>query len=262
MINHISFEDITKIKIPKTSSKLAVDARISISNQYLTKTEVPRLLREKFDFSAPGLRLKGVVIGSLTGGLLLGMRVQKVPQDKNPFQPLAHWIIPKKKLTAAVTAAAKKKRLLILQPLPSVMIGKWRLSPLTAIISAHLTEEFNLSNKATASPADYFLFFLPMNYMSVHDMDDSSYDYDRNGSVDVNNNRSDNMILFHDVMSTYRWEVRFLSFVFGIAEANAFSFYKIWGNDAEVILHSDFKCKLAHSLLLKVKDFECHYEGT
>ncbi|GAA5797971.1 hypothetical protein HPULCUR_003369 [Helicostylum pulchrum] len=34
---------------------------------------------------------------------------------------------------------------------------------------------------------------------------------------------SDNMISFHDVMKTYRWEVRFLSFVFGIAETNAFS---------------------------------------
>lgn len=57
-------------------------------------------------------------------------------------------------------------------------------------------------------------------------------------------------------MRTYRWEVRFLSFVFGIAEANAFSCYKIWGNNAEGILHSDFKCRLAQSLLEKARGFE------
>ncbi|KAG2229667.1 hypothetical protein INT48_008899, partial [Thamnidium elegans] len=64
------------------------------------------------------------------------------------------------------------------------------------------------------------------------------------------------MISFHDVLKTYRWEVRFLSFVFGIAEANAFGCYKIWGNNSEGILHSDFKCRLAQSLLEKCKGFE------
>lgn len=53
--------------MPKTSSKLPVDARISIYKQYLTKTEVLGFLREKFDLYAPGLRLKGVVICSITG---------------------------------------------------------------------------------------------------------------------------------------------------------------------------------------------------
>ena len=62
------------------------------------------------------------------------------------------------------------------------------------------------------------------------------------------------MVSFHDVMKTYRWEVRFLSFVFGIAEANAFSCYKIWGNNSEGLLHGEFKSRLAMSLLRKVKD--------
>lgn len=78
--------------------------------------------------------------------------------------------------------------------------------------------------------------------------------------MDANNNRRDNMISFHDVMKTYRWEVRFLSFVFGIAEANAFSCYKIWGNNSEGILHSEFKNRLAKSLLDKVKDSEYYSE--
>ncbi|KAI8062065.1 hypothetical protein BDF21DRAFT_403017 [Thamnidium elegans] len=54
-------------------------------------------------------------------------------------------------------------------------------------------------------------------------------------------------------MKTYRWENRFLAFVFGISEANAFSCFKIWdtfgGND---LLHSDFKSRLAFSLLEKI----------
>ncbi|KAI8090815.1 hypothetical protein BDF21DRAFT_198986 [Thamnidium elegans] len=61
------------------------------------------------------------------------------------------------------------------------------------------------------------------------------------------------MISFHDVMSTYRWQVRFLSFLFGIAETNAFSCYKIWGNNAEGLHHGEFKYRLSRSLLEKVK---------
>ncbi|SAM00611.1 hypothetical protein [Absidia glauca] len=45
-------------------------------------------------------------------------------------------------------------------------------------------------------------------------------------SVDTSNNRRDNMIIFHDVMRTYRWELRCLSFFLGVAEANAFSAFK------------------------------------
>jgi hypothetical protein len=74
------------------------------------------------------------------------------------------------------------------------------------------------------------------------------------GSVDTNNNRRDNMLSFHDIMKTYRWENRFLSFTFGIAEANAFSCFKIWGSNAGDLLHSDFKSRLAFSLLEKVRE--------
>lgn len=61
------------------------------------------------------------------------------------------------------------------------------------------------------------------------------------------------MISFHDVIKTYRWEVRFLSFVFGIAEANAFSCYKIWGNNGNELFHAEFKSRLGLSMLEKVK---------
>ncbi|KAG2211228.1 hypothetical protein INT47_006348 [Mucor saturninus] len=83
------------------------------------------------------------------------------------------------------------------------------------------------------------------------------HDYESHkSSVDANNNRRDNMISFHDIMKTYRWEVRFLSFVFGIAEANAFSCFKIWGCNRDGLVHSDFKSRLAHSLLVKVKSMK------
>ncbi|KAG2192937.1 hypothetical protein INT47_001301 [Mucor saturninus] len=80
-------------------------------------------------------------------------------------------------------------------------------------------------------------------------------DYEEHkSSVDTNNNRRDNMISFHDIMKTYRWENRFLAFAFGIAEANAFSCFKIWGsNSGNDLLHSDFKSRLAFSLLEKVR---------
>lgn len=54
-------------------------------------------------------------------------------------------------------------------------------------------------------------------------------------------------------MKTYRWENRFLSFVFGIAEANAFSCYEIWGSyERSELYHSEFKSRLAFSLLQTV----------
>ncbi|KAG1471349.1 hypothetical protein G6F56_002171 [Rhizopus delemar] len=72
-------------------------------------------------------------------------------------------------------------------------------------------------------------------------------------SVDTANNRRDNMISFHDVMKTYRWDIRFLSFTLGIAEANAFSCYKIWGKNNEGMMHAEFKDRLARTLLQKVQ---------
>ncbi|SAL99586.1 hypothetical protein [Absidia glauca] len=45
-------------------------------------------------------------------------------------------------------------------------------------------------------------------------------------SVDISNNRRDNMTNFHDVMRTYRWGLRCLSFCLGVTEANAFSVFK------------------------------------
>jgi hypothetical protein len=41
--------------------------------------------------------------------------------------------------------------------------------------------------------------------------------------LDIANSRRDNLPSFHDVMKTYRWEIRCLSFFLAVAEANAFS---------------------------------------
>lgn len=73
------------------------------------------------------------------------------------------------------------------------------------------------------------------------------------GSVDTANNRRDNLISFHDVIITERWEMRFFAFLLGIAEANVFSCYKIWGRDGGRIAHGAFKDHLAFALLQHCK---------
>ncbi|KAI8375923.1 uncharacterized protein BYT42DRAFT_614720 [Radiomyces spectabilis] len=51
------------------------------------------------------------------------------------------------------------------------------------------------------------------------------YESQRN-SVDIANNRRDDLFSFHDVMRTYRWELRCLSLFLGVIEANSCSAYK------------------------------------
>lgn len=69
------------------------------------------------------------------------------------------------------------------------------------------------------------------------------------GSVDISNNRRDNLPNFHDVMKTQRWELRCLAFFLGIAEANAFSAYKYFANDGKTLTHTPFRKRLVRSLL-------------
>lgn len=64
------------------------------------------------------------------------------------------------------------------------------------------------------------------------------------------------MVSFHDVMKTYRWEVRFLSFMFGIAEGNALSCYKRWSNNSEGFFYTELRSKLVFLSPLQVKDIE------
>jgi Transposase IS4 len=69
-------------------------------------------------------------------------------------------------------------------------------------------------------------------------------------AVDIANNRRDNMPSFHDVMKTYRWEVRCLSFFLDVAEANAFSAYQYFKRDEEEVpMHFEFRWRLAQSML-------------
>ena len=72
---------------------------------------------------------------------------------------------------------------------------------------------------------------------------------DHMNAVDVANNRRDNMRSYHDVITTKRWEMRFLAFVFAIAEANAFSCYKEFAEGGDKMMHGEFKDKMAYQLL-------------
>ncbi|SAL95656.1 hypothetical protein, partial, partial [Absidia glauca] len=67
-------------------------------------------------------------------------------------------------------------------------------------------------------------------------------EYESNkSSVGVSNNRRDNMINFHDVMRTYCWELRCLSFFLGVTEANAFSAFKYFRVDGDLVGHGEFR---------------------
>ncbi|KAL0140909.1 hypothetical protein V8B55DRAFT_1333233, partial [Mucor lusitanicus] len=68
------------------------------------------------------------------------------------------------------------------------------------------------------------------------------------GSVDVANNRRDNLLNFHDVMCTQSWELRCLSFFLGVAEANAFSAFKLFHPEGSNVVHTEFRWRLAESL--------------
>lgn len=71
--------------------------------------------------------------------------------------------------------------------------------------------------------------------------------------MDISNNRRDNLTSFHDVMKSFRWEIRCLAFFFAVAEANAFSAYKAYAYDGKETLHTKFRWRLAQSLLSKAE---------
>jgi hypothetical protein len=67
--------------------------------------------------------------------------------------------------------------------------------------------------------------------------------------VDTANNRRDNLISYHDIISTERWEMGFLGFILGICEANAFSCYKVFADGGDKIIHSTFKDTMVFQFL-------------
>ncbi|KAL1935212.1 hypothetical protein VTP01DRAFT_4352 [Rhizomucor pusillus] len=76
------------------------------------------------------------------------------------------------------------------------------------------------------------------------------------GAVDTANNHRDNMTSFHDVMKTYGWGMRRLAFFLSIVEANAFSAFKHFRDNANDILHFEFRWRLAQSLLDYVENIQ------
>jgi hypothetical protein len=69
------------------------------------------------------------------------------------------------------------------------------------------------------------------------------------GSVDTADNRRDNLISHHDIISTERWEMKFLGFILSMCEANAFSCCKFYAEGSDRIVHSAFKDRRAYSML-------------
>ncbi|CAO3588748.1 unnamed protein product [Absidia cylindrospora] len=84
----------------------------------------------------------------------------------------------------------------------------------------------------------------------------------KKSAVDIANNRRDNLDNFHDVMKSYRWEVRTLAFFLGIAEANAFSAFKRFHHRGHSMTHGVFKDRLAQEILEEVHGSKDNYEQT
>lgn len=70
------------------------------------------------------------------------------------------------------------------------------------------------------------------------------------------------MASFHDVMKTFRWEMRCLSFFLAVAEANAFSAYVKYAHDGSKTMHEDFRCRLAQSLISHVEQMRMGTEAS
>ncbi|KAI8329550.1 hypothetical protein BC941DRAFT_518695 [Chlamydoabsidia padenii] len=70
-------------------------------------------------------------------------------------------------------------------------------------------------------------------------------DYETNkSSVDISNNRRDNMIGFHDVLKTQRWELGCFVFFLKIV----FSAFKHFRDEGEDVLHTTFRWRLVEGL--------------
>ncbi|ORZ18434.1 hypothetical protein BCR42DRAFT_390558 [Absidia repens] len=97
----------------------------------------------------------------------------------------------------------------------------------------------------------YYLNFSFGEYMDMHRFDEITNWHvfcTPNGSVDISNNRRDNLTNFHDVMRSQRWELRCLASFLGVAEADAFSAFKYFTPEGEDVLHTTFRWRLAESL--------------
>ncbi|KAI8088629.1 hypothetical protein BDF21DRAFT_222086 [Thamnidium elegans] len=177
--------------MPKINSMISVDARISVSKQFLTRTEVPGLLKDKYDFSTPELRLYGVIIGSITGtnGDVMWQIVFDDVPDRNFSFPgtTIKYEGPRRSTRSATvyehinldypiekdsdSSDNGNEEEEIIDIATSAVSNDWRMDHVT--INARnisqsyrsLTLKFNLSSKSTASPADFFLLFLPMDHI-------------------------------------------------------------------------------------------------
>ncbi|KAI7868977.1 uncharacterized protein EV154DRAFT_571283 [Mucor mucedo] len=104
-----------------------------------TATEARELLKRRFDFNAPGLRFYGTVISTKPGAN--DKVICKVSEEEEEIRPVNQddWIMGEVTMDTRLTS------------------GK----------DYHSNKAtFNLSNKLTVSPAEYFLYFLPVEFIS------------------------------------------------------------------------------------------------
>ncbi|KAI7892730.1 uncharacterized protein EV154DRAFT_480001 [Mucor mucedo] len=86
--------------------------------------------------------------------------------------------------------------------------------------------------------------------------------YHMRTSVDANNNRRDSIISFHNIIETYR--LRFVSCRLDLALGKIMPSVTLssGGCNRDGLFHSDFESRLAHSLLVTVKNTERSVQAT
>ncbi|CEP19776.1 hypothetical protein [Parasitella parasitica] len=154
--------------MPRMSTKIAVDARISISYQHLRKSTVPKLLRVTHDFSAPGGFLEGVVIAMSNGAdgkVMCNVKLDALPDHTFVFPGTTLKEEEGSSTSGSEDEAEEAEAEMIYMTITwirsQVMVDTRNVNPSYPSEKA----EFKLPNYLSASPAEYFLFFLPMDYI-------------------------------------------------------------------------------------------------
>lgn len=173
--------------MPRMSTMITVDARISITYHHLKNSNVPELLKETHDFAAPGGFLEGKVISlsnDADGKVICEVRLDDLQdhtffflgtklkykgpaRSRRPPVPVSVPVIAQDEEESTASESDEE----VGEAPNSTNNNGWTMGPITVDTRnispsyTSATSRFNLPNRSTASPADYFFFFLPMDYI-------------------------------------------------------------------------------------------------
>ncbi|KAG2192936.1 hypothetical protein INT47_001300 [Mucor saturninus] len=178
------------------SLNLNVNVRVSVSAHFLRKTRAVELLRGRFDFNAPRLRLNGITTAKSTDAknkVLYNVVFDELPdttfvlygtslKHEGPIVRQETIVNHSNTATTVSNTNTQKEDGNLEDAEPSdedeeeegitVCDEVWDTREVyvdARLVSGNdyrsMKSKFNLQNKATASPAEYFLYFLPMDHI-------------------------------------------------------------------------------------------------